>query len=140
MADHLSRIFNAPIEKELINEDFLDEHILAIFKEPQYADIVNYLATGQVISEWTSKIDLASSPRYGSSFGKSLFKYCSDQIIRQCVPEEEHRSVLTFCHELACGGTLVPAKPPKRSYKVGSMGPLYSRIPSTFASHTQTTK
>ena len=44
--DHLSRIPNAPIEEELINEDFPDKHILAVFKEPWYADIVNYLATG----------------------------------------------------------------------------------------------
>jgi len=36
--------------------------------------------------------------------------------------------------------TLVPAKLPRRSYKVGSTGPLCSRIPSTFASHAQTAK
>ena len=30
--DHLSRIPNAPIEEKSINEDFPDEHILAIFK------------------------------------------------------------------------------------------------------------
>jgi len=46
IADHLSRILNAPIIQALINEDFPNEHILAIFKEPWYADIVNYLATG----------------------------------------------------------------------------------------------
>ena len=34
VADHLSWTPNAPIEEELINEDFLNEHILAIFKEP----------------------------------------------------------------------------------------------------------
>ena len=45
MANHLSRIPNAPIEEEPINEDFPDEHILAIFKEPLYADIFNYLST-----------------------------------------------------------------------------------------------
>ena len=33
-----------------------------------------------------------------------LFKYCPDQIIRKCIPEEEYRSVLAFYHELACGG------------------------------------
>ena len=51
MADHLFRIPNAPTDEEPINEDFPDEHILAIFKEPWYADIVNYLAIGQVPSE-----------------------------------------------------------------------------------------
>ena len=55
MADHLSRIPNAPTEKVLINEDFPDEHILVIFKKPWYADIINYLATGQIPSEWTKQ-------------------------------------------------------------------------------------
>ena len=53
VADHLSRIPNAPVIQALINEDFPDEHILAIFKEPWYADIVNYLVTEQLPAEWT---------------------------------------------------------------------------------------
>ena len=46
VADHLSRIPNAPVEIIPINENFPNEHILVICKEPWYADIVNYLATG----------------------------------------------------------------------------------------------
>jgi len=72
MADHLSRIPNAPIEEEPMNEDFSDEHILVIFKEPWYADIVSYLATRQVPSEWMKRDRYRFFPRYGSSFGKSL--------------------------------------------------------------------
>jgi len=53
MADHLSKILNTPTEKNPINEDFLDEHILAIYKKPWHVDIVNYLTTGQLPSEWT---------------------------------------------------------------------------------------
>ena len=34
VADHLSRIPNAPVEWTPINEDFPDEHILAFLKEP----------------------------------------------------------------------------------------------------------
>ena len=34
VADHLSRIPNAPIIQALMNEDFPDEYILAILKEP----------------------------------------------------------------------------------------------------------
>ena len=45
VADHVLKISNAPIIEAPINEDFLDEHILAIFKEPWYTDIINYLAT-----------------------------------------------------------------------------------------------
>ncbi|KAL6318458.1 hypothetical protein AAG906_041225 [Vitis piasezkii] len=33
-----------------------------------------------------------------------LFKYCADQIIRKCVPEEEQQGILNHCHENACGG------------------------------------
>jgi len=46
VADYLSRIPNAPNEEKPINEDFPNEHILAIFKVPWYVDIVNYLTTG----------------------------------------------------------------------------------------------
>ena len=42
VADHLSRIQNAPVETIPINENFPDEHILVMCKEPQYADIENY--------------------------------------------------------------------------------------------------
>ncbi|RVW27153.1 Pro-Pol polyprotein [Vitis vinifera] len=31
-----------------------------------------------------------------------LFKYCADQIIRKCVPEEEQQGILSHCHENAC--------------------------------------
>ena len=44
VVDHLSTIPNAPTKEEPINEDFPNEHILVIFKEPWYAHIDNYLA------------------------------------------------------------------------------------------------
>nr|CAN60144.1 hypothetical protein VITISV_014390 [Vitis vinifera] len=33
-----------------------------------------------------------------------LFKYCVDQIIRKCVPEQEQQEILSHCHESTCGG------------------------------------
>jgi len=104
VADHLSRIPNVPKIQTPINEDFPDEHILTIFKEPWYADIVNYLATGQLPADWTKKdqCHFFTQVRYFFWEESYLFKYCPDQIIRRCIPEEEHRSVLSFCHELAC--------------------------------------
>ena len=71
VADHLSRIPNAPIIPAPINEDFPDEHILTIFKEPWYADksitwpLDNYPLTGQ------SKTSVVSLLKYGTSSGKS---------------------------------------------------------------------
>jgi len=112
VADHLSRIPNAHIEWSLINEDFSDEHILAIFKEPWSADIVNYLVTGQLPAEWSKqdKYHFFTQVRYFFWEEPYLFKYCHDQIIRWCIPEEEQKSVLNFCHELACRGHFGPRK------------------------------
>ncbi|RVW98094.1 Pro-Pol polyprotein [Vitis vinifera] len=39
-----------------------------------------------------------------------LFKYCADQIIRKCVPEEEQQGILIHSHENACGGHFASQK------------------------------
>ncbi|KAL6315147.1 hypothetical protein AAG906_037379 [Vitis piasezkii] len=39
-----------------------------------------------------------------------LFKYCANQIIRKCVPEEEQQGILSHCHENACGGHFASQK------------------------------
>jgi len=52
ITNHLSRILNASDEQTPIYKNFLDERSLAIFMEPCYADIVNYLATEQTPSDW----------------------------------------------------------------------------------------
>ena len=39
-----------------------------------------------------------------------LFKYCADQIIRKCVPEEEQERILSHCHDSACGGHFASQK------------------------------
>ena len=33
-----------------------------------------------------------------------LFRLCADQIIRRCIPEDKVQSMLSFCHDQACGG------------------------------------
>ena len=55
VADHLSRIPSALVELTPINEDFPNEYILAMCNEPWYAYIVNYLATEQLPSYWSSQ-------------------------------------------------------------------------------------
>jgi len=52
-ANHLSRILNALVDTIPINENFPDEHILVMCKEPWYTDIANYLATGKTPSSWS---------------------------------------------------------------------------------------
>ena len=55
VADYLSRIPNAPMEMVPINENFPDEHILVMCKEPWYTDITNYLATRKTPSSWSKQ-------------------------------------------------------------------------------------
>ena len=50
LADHLSRIPNAPHNELPINDEFPNEQLFATFKEPWFADIVNYLVTNQTPS------------------------------------------------------------------------------------------
>ena len=45
VADHLSRIPNSPCNKLPMIDDFSDEKLLAVLREPWVADIVNYLVT-----------------------------------------------------------------------------------------------
>ena len=106
VVDHLSRlVVDSTIDLPL-NESFPDEHLLSISTPPWFADIVNYLATGDIPSHW-SKQDRSkffSQVKHFFWDDPYLFKYCPDQIIRRCVPNHDFRSVLFFCHDQARGG------------------------------------
>ncbi|CAL2259920.1 unnamed protein product [Prunus armeniaca] len=53
VADHLSRlVFDESFENTPINDSFPDEQLFALSELPWFADIVNFLATGQVPSHW----------------------------------------------------------------------------------------
>jgi len=106
-ADHLSRIPNAPVKIVSINKNFPDEHILVMCEEPWYADIAYYLATGrQTPSSWSNQ----DKPWYSDI----AYSYYLDHIIRRCLPEDEHHSVLIFCPEFACSGHFGPRKTTKK--------------------------
>jgi len=110
--------------------------------EPWYADIVSYLTTGQISSDWSSQDRhlFFTQVRFFILEESYIFKYCPDQIIRRCLPEDEHRSVLAFCHELACGGNFGPCKTAEKSCRVGSTGLLFSKTLSIFSSCAKTAK
>ena len=92
--------------------NFPDEHILAIFKEPWYVDIFNYLVTRQLPAEWIkqNKYRFFTQVQYFFWEEPYFFKYYPNQIIQRCIPEEKQRSVLNFYHEFACGGYFGPHK------------------------------
>ena len=106
VADHISRLVVEPTNDLPLNESFPDEHLLSISTPPWFADIVNYLATGDIPSNWSpqDKSKFFSLVKHFYWDDPYLFKYCPDQIIRRCVPNHEFRSILSFCHDQACGG------------------------------------
>ena len=54
VADHLSHLVSEKTSEGLpIFDTFPDEQILVLVHCPWYADIVNYLVTGQIPSQWT---------------------------------------------------------------------------------------
>jgi len=125
IADRLSHVPNAPSNELPINGNFPDEQLLANVREPWFADIVNYLVTNQTPSHW-SKQDVyrfLSQVRYFIWEESYLFKYCFDQIIRRCIPDEEVKSDLAFCHELTCGGHFGPRKIAKKVLQSGFYWP-----------------
>jgi hypothetical protein len=107
VANHLSRlIFEDNMEHLPINDEFPDEHLFSLSNLPWYAYIFNYLALGEIPKDWSTqdkrKFLVEVSNFYWDD--PNLFKYCLDQIIRRCVPNDEVISVLKFCHSEACGG------------------------------------
>ena len=107
VADHLSRLVLKSNSHDLpIGDNFPDKKLFSLVHFPWYADIVNYLVTGQIPPQWTSqqkKKFLANIKKYYFD-DPYLFKYCPDQLMRRCVPNEDQIGVLTFCHSEACGG------------------------------------
>lgn len=135
VADHLSRVSNAPFDDNPINESFPDEQLLAISShEPWFADIVNYLVTNEIPTHWTKaeKDVFFSRVHYYFWDDPYLFKYCPDQIIRRCVPEHEHRSILSFCHDMACGGHFSSQKTAAKILESGFYWPTLHKDANTF--------
>ena len=56
VADHLSRLeFSDPTDGTPIRDDFPDEHLFAVSQVPWYANIVNYLVSGEIPSDWSAQ-------------------------------------------------------------------------------------
>lgn len=90
-----------------LHDSFPDEQLFAVIgTTPWYADIVNFLVTGQVPSSMSTfqKHKLKKIAKQYIWDEPYLWKHCSDQMIRRCVLESEFQSILSFCHSYACGG------------------------------------
>ena len=126
VADHLSRLVPESNSHGVpIGESFPDEQLFALAHCPWYADIVNNLVTGQIPTQWTSqqkKKFLTDIKKYYFD-DPYLFKYCPDQIMRRCVPNDEQIRILTFCHFEACGGHFSARKTTDKILQAGFYRP-----------------
>ena len=105
VADHLSRLHVSGTGD--ISDSFPDEYLLAVSSHaPWFAHIVNFLVTGSFPEHWNQhrKDKFFHELKYYYWEEPLLFHVGYDQIIRQCVVEEEQGSILSMCHSSACGG------------------------------------
>ena len=112
VANHLSRLTIAHnTHNPPIFDEFPEESLLTVNIAPWYAHIANFLVTGELPVEWIAQDKKFFHARVHSYYWEEsyLFKYCVDQIIRKCVPEEEHEGILSHCHDSACGGHFASA-------------------------------
>ena len=113
VADHLSRLAIAHNSHGLpINDDFPEESLMLVEVTPWYAHIANYLVIGEVPSDWKAQDRKHFFAKIHAYYWEELFlfKYCADQIIRKCVPEQEQQGILSHCHENACGSHFASQK------------------------------
>ncbi|XP_062118321.1 uncharacterized protein LOC133831932, partial [Humulus lupulus] len=61
-----------------------------------------------------------------------LFKYCSDQIMRRCIPDDEIFSVLNFCHNEAYGGHFSMKKTAAKILQCGLYWPTLFKDTNNF--------
>ncbi|RVW63866.1 Pol polyprotein [Vitis vinifera] len=100
VADHLSRLNIAHDTHGLpINDDFPEESLMLVEEVSWFAHIANYLVTGEIPSEWSSQDKKNFFAKVHAYYWEEpfLFKYCADQIIRKCVPEQEKHGILSHC-------------------------------------------
>ena len=126
VADHLSWLVLETTSEGLPTDDtFLDEKLFALVHWPWYADIVNYLVTGQIPPQWTSQQKrkfLVNIKKYYFD-DPYLFKYYPNQLMRRCVSNDDQIGVLTFCHSEACGGHFSTRKMVNKILQIGFYWP-----------------
>jgi len=106
VTDHLSKlIIDSTSDITEINYYFPDESLLSISTMPWFANIVNFLASGDLPAHWSTQDKRKFLNEVKSFYWDDpyLFKYCPNQIFQRCVPDNKVSSVIKFCHSEACG-------------------------------------
>ncbi|XP_054807358.1 uncharacterized protein LOC129309679 [Prosopis cineraria] len=92
VADHLSRIESPMVPSIPIDDNFPDECLYAMHDvTPWYADLVNYLAASALpVHLKKHQLDkFKREARYYIWDDPYLWRICSDQIIRRCIPDPQ---------------------------------------------------
>ena len=108
IAYHLSRLEGVR-DKVHVNDDFPDGQLLTIEDKksvPWFADYVNYLVAKVIPPEFSYQQKKRFFAHLKHYYWEEpiLYRHCADQVIRQCVLEDEMVSILNHCHTLPCGG------------------------------------
>ena len=134
VADHMSRLVRKE-DPEPIQEFFPDEQLFkAQGVTPWYADIANYLV-GKILPDDMSKVEkikTKAEAKYYVWDEPYLWRYGSDQVIRRCVPDSEKHSILSFCHDYACGGHFGPKRTSRKILDSGFYWPTIFQDASIF--------
>ncbi|KAL1532928.1 hypothetical protein AAHA92_32880 [Salvia divinorum] len=91
--------------------------------EPWFADLANYLVTGELLSAQevtrAQKMKIQSESKFYFWDDPYLWKMGTDQVIRRCIPDWEQEDVLIHCHALACGGHFGPKRTARKLLESG---------------------
>ncbi|CAM8978287.1 unnamed protein product [Rhodiola kirilowii] len=129
VADHFSRIIGGE-EEGHITESFPDEHLYTISNQVSWcASIVNYLVGGTFPPSFTKAqcMKLRHDVTFYLWDDPYLWKIRTDQMLRRCIPDNEIDSVISFCHEFACGGHFGPRKTARKILDSGFFWPSIFR-------------
>ena len=99
VADHLSKLtFEFYTDITPIHDSFPDEFLFSIISMPQYAKIINFLITNKMLLQQNAQEKKKFFVEVNKIYwdGPYLFKYCPNQIFRQCIPDNEISSVINF--------------------------------------------
>ncbi|KAL9357291.1 hypothetical protein Peur_050544 [Populus x canadensis] len=92
VADHLSRLTtDSRSDITPIDDYFPDESLFSVSTMPWYANIVNFLVSGQLPAHWSTQDKKKFLNEVKNFYWDDpyLFKYCPDQIFRRCIPDNE---------------------------------------------------
>jgi len=90
----------------LIDDYFPDESLLSLSTMPWFANIINFLISGQFPAHWSTQDKRKFLNEVKNFYWDNpyLFKCYPDQIYQRCIPDNEVSSVIKFCHYEAYGG------------------------------------